>query len=282
MSSHSRSSSSSSSPPHSYPPARRSRASSSRTHKLPPSMLAAVSTFTSRVGPPRHVQPAGFRDFRGWLLRLNSSECHHVWDELFNSVAAAAGNDAHAIQLHKVQIVRSIVRMVVKPRADESSKLVSTNAGRQANKPRGSGSTLMSVLDEQLKRWQRGASMSYSSSSSLFNASSSSSPQACASSSAMRASLSPPYARTFSPIGKRARSSQHPRSPPAAASDRLPSLQQLLSGASASHSPLPSFQQLSESISRHNSRNNSRHNSPPPSDGSPRAHGKRRDYQSRR
>ncbi|CAN8064513.1 unnamed protein product [Agarophyton chilense] len=216
-------------------------------------MHSAVATFTARVGPPRHVQPAGFRDFRGWLLRLNSAQSHSVWDELFRSISAAAGNDPHAIQLHKTDIVRSIVRMVVKPRADESSKLVSTNAGRQAGKPRGSGSTLMSVLDEQFKRWQRSHGMA--SSSTAHHTWPSSPPRASSTTTPPRAT-SPSYTRAFSPIGKRAKGggSHGARSPPPT-TDRLPSVQQLLhaTGASHPHAPLPSFQELYDSIQRQNS-----------------------------
>lgn len=255
---HSRSSSSSSSSPLGRPHAtssssfRRSRPSP-RASKLPPSMQSAVSTFTARVGPPRHVQPAGFRDFRGWLLRLNSRQSQYVWDELFSQVSLAAGGDVHAIHLHKADIVRSIIRTVVKPRADESSKLVSTNAGRQAGKPRGSGSTLMSVLDEQLVRWQRASHMASSPAmgpySGMFP-----SPGRTSSVPPSRTSRAPSLGRTSSPIGKRGRDYSYgpSRSASVASADRLPSVQQLLSGTpvSPSQGPLPSFQELDQSIAR--------------------------------
>lgn len=51
----------------------------------------------------------------------------------------------------KEDVVREIVKCVVVPRPDESAKLVSTNAGRQASRPR-SGTTLMTLLDQQMSR----------------------------------------------------------------------------------------------------------------------------------
>lgn len=114
-------------------------------------MRRACFKFSDAVGAPTVVEPAGFRDFRGWLARLASRQSRHVWDQLLAAIATEVDCDPDALDSLKEDIVREIIKRVVVPRPDESAKLVSTNAGRQASVPR-SGTTLMVVLEQQLAR----------------------------------------------------------------------------------------------------------------------------------
>lgn len=127
------------------------RGRQARPSQLTGAMHSAVRGFSRAVGAPNVVEPAGFRDFRGWLARLQTREMRVVWDLLIANVAREVKCDAEALHSLKEDIVREIVKCVVVPREDESAKLVSTNAGRQASKPR-SGTTLMIVLEHQLAR----------------------------------------------------------------------------------------------------------------------------------
>lgn len=127
------------------------RGRQARPSQLTSSMHKAVRKFSRVVGAPNVVPPAGFRDFRGWLIKLNSKECRSVWDQLIATIARDVSCQMDIIHSLKEDIVREIVKCVVIPRPDESAKLVSTNAGRQASRPR-SGTTLMIVLDQQLQR----------------------------------------------------------------------------------------------------------------------------------
>lgn len=114
-------------------------------------MHRAVRRFAHLIGAPNVVEPAGFRDFRGWLARLAARESRPCWDQLLATIARDVNCDLDAVHALKEDVVREIVKCVVVPRPDESAKLVSTNAGRQASRPR-SGTTLMVVLDQQLDR----------------------------------------------------------------------------------------------------------------------------------
>lgn len=114
-------------------------------------MRRAAQKFSRAVGNPQVVEPAGFRDFRGWLTTLSSKHYVPLWDELLAVVAKEVKCDVNAVHGLKEDIVREIIKCVVVPRPDESAKLVSTNAGRQASRPK-SGKTLMVVLEEQLDR----------------------------------------------------------------------------------------------------------------------------------
>lgn len=127
------------------------RGRQARPSQLSPGMHRAVKRFARSVGAPNVVPPAGFRDFRGWLIKLNSRECRPVWDQLIAAIAKDLSCDVEAVQAMKEDVVREIVKCVVIPRPDESAKLVSTNAGRQASRPR-SGTTLMVVLEQQISR----------------------------------------------------------------------------------------------------------------------------------
>lgn len=142
---------SSSTHPDSYQAIRGRRGRQARPSQLSPTMRRAVSRFANCVGAPQVVEPAGFRDFRGWLARLASQDYRHIWDTLIANIANEVGCKSETIHALKEDIVREIVKKVVIPRPDESAKLVSTNAGRQASKPR-SGLTLMIVLEQQLDR----------------------------------------------------------------------------------------------------------------------------------
>lgn len=133
---------------------RRRRGRQARPSQLSSKMRKACHRFSDAVGAPTVVAPAGFRDFRGWLALLGSRQCRGVWDELLASIAKEVNCDSTAVHALKEDIVREIIKCVVVPRPDESAKLVSTNAGRQASRPR-SGTTLMVVLEQQLARVDR-------------------------------------------------------------------------------------------------------------------------------
>lgn len=133
---------------------RRRRGRQARPSQLSTKMRRACRKFSDAVGAPQVVEPAGFRDFRGWLALLGSRQCRGLWDELLASVAKEVNCDPVAVHALKEDIVREIIKCVVIPRPDESAKLVSTNAGRQASHPK-SGTTLMVVLEQQLARVDR-------------------------------------------------------------------------------------------------------------------------------
>lgn len=130
---------------------KRRRGRQARPCQLSSSVRAAVRRFALAVGMPNVVEPAGFRDFRGWLTGLASEAAIPVWDQLIAVVAQDVGGDAEAVHALKEDLVREIVKCVVVPRPEESAKLVSTNAGRQCSRPR-SGSTVMTILELQLAR----------------------------------------------------------------------------------------------------------------------------------
>lgn len=127
------------------------RGRQARPSQLSPAMHRAVRKFSRAVGSPNVVPPAGFRDFRGWLARLSSRDSRPIWDQLIAAIAKDVSCDIDAVHALKEDVVREIVKCVVIPRPEESAKLVSTNAGRQASRPR-SGTTLMVVLEQQLAR----------------------------------------------------------------------------------------------------------------------------------
>lgn len=127
------------------------RGRQARPSQLSPAMHRAVRRFSRAVGAPTVVPPAGFRDFRGWLARLSSRDYRPVWDQLIATIAKDVSCDIEELHALKEDVVREIVKCVVIPRPEESAKLVSTNAGRQASRPR-SGTTLMVVLEQQLAR----------------------------------------------------------------------------------------------------------------------------------
>lgn len=121
-----------------------------------PSMLSAavkeaIREFASHVGQPRVIEPAGFRDFRGWLAFINSQPALPLWGPIIDSVRSEARGDSRIIDTLKADVVREIVKIVVVPRVGESSKLVSTNCGRQCARPT-NGVTLMTILDRLLVR----------------------------------------------------------------------------------------------------------------------------------
>ncbi|CAN8075186.1 unnamed protein product, partial [Agarophyton chilense] len=113
---------------------------------LSSSVKTAVAQFALRVGQPRVIEPAGFRDFRGWLAFVGSRAAAAAWAPLVDAVLRDTRGDAAAIDALKTDLVREIVKRVVVPRPTESSKLVSTNCGRQCARPL-NGVTLMTILD---------------------------------------------------------------------------------------------------------------------------------------
>lgn len=136
-------------PTASSPPPKRRRGRQPRPSLLPAPLKRSVAAFAAAVGRPRVIEPAGFRDFRGWLAYISSPSAGTFWAPLVDAVYHECGGDAAKIHELKQDLVREIVKAVVIPRDGESSKLVSTNCGRQCARPKG-GVTVMTILDRVL------------------------------------------------------------------------------------------------------------------------------------
>lgn len=135
---------------------KRRRGRQPRPSLLSERVKAAVAHFALAVGQPKVIEPAGFRDFRGWLADIGSPSSHPYWAPLVQAVVQDYNADIRNIHQIKPDLVREIVRAVVIPREGESSKLVSTNCGRQCARP-SSGVTLMTILDRiftNLRQWR--------------------------------------------------------------------------------------------------------------------------------
>ena len=208
-------------------------------------MHRAVRRFARAVGAPNVVEPAGFRDFRGWLARLGSRESRPIWDQLIAAVARDVSCDVDAMHALKEDIVREIVKCVVVPRPDESAKLVSTNAGRQASRPR-SGTTLMIVLEQQLARVDYRLVQLVAEVPPPSSSSDDTSDDAVVMSDTMYA---PGFQRGSSSGAQRQRSTLGTQSP-----DKLPSVSDILGERrAASRQSLPSFRELDASIRKNGS-----------------------------
>ncbi|PXF40882.1 hypothetical protein BWQ96_09404 [Gracilariopsis chorda] len=132
---------------HPIPPStKRRRGRQPRPSSLSSSVKAAVLQFANQVGQPRVIEPAGFRDFRGWLAYVGSHSAATAWAPLVDAVLRDTNGHRSSIEALKEDLVREIVKKVVIPRHGESSKLVSTNCGRQCARP-ANGVTLMTILD---------------------------------------------------------------------------------------------------------------------------------------
>jgi len=109
----------------------------------------ACRNFSAVVGAPRVVEPAGFRDFVGWLQRIQTPALSSAWNQLLYSLLSDCRNSAVEVQKIQADVVREIISNVVTIRAGESSKLISTNARRQSSRPE-NGMTLMKIFDKAL------------------------------------------------------------------------------------------------------------------------------------
>lgn len=137
-------------------PPRRRRGRQPRPSLLSSRVKAAVAAFALQVGQPRVIEPAGFRDFRGWLSFIGSPSATAAWAPLIDAVLRDTASDLRRIDAIKHDLVREIVKAVVIPRENESSKLVSTNCGRQCARPV-NGVTLMTILDkmfDNVRQWK--------------------------------------------------------------------------------------------------------------------------------
>lgn len=140
----------------STPPVKRRRGRQPRPSLLSSRIKNAVANFANQVGQPRVIEPAGFRDFRGWLAFIAGPAAAPAWGPLVHAVIQDTDSTARTINAIKPDLVREIVKAVVIPRDDESSKLVSTNCGRQCARPT-NGVTLMIILDkvfENPRQWK--------------------------------------------------------------------------------------------------------------------------------
>lgn len=225
-----------------------------RSSQLTSSMQNAVRRFCRSVGAPSVVPPAGFRDFRGWLIYLNSRECRSIWDQLISTIARDLSNDVSAINAVAEDVVREIIKCVVIPRPDESAKLVSTNAGRQASRPR-TGTTLLTVFEQQVARVAHklpqlvndGTSSRFPPSDILIQNSS----PVTLTTSPTHISFYSPSSPDWSPPHRYRNSSQVTSR--LSGSHRMPSIQDLLSENTPVYRPLPSFRELDASLRKNRS-----------------------------
>lgn len=135
--------------------AKRRRGRQPRPCALSPGLRDAARAFARAVGSPRVIEPAGFRDFVGWLQLLASPAAADAWGRLTGAALADAGGDSARAQALQPDVVREIIANVIVIRPGESSKLVSTNARRQSTRPE-HGLTLMKIFDARLASAARG------------------------------------------------------------------------------------------------------------------------------
>lgn len=133
---------------------KRRRGRQPRPCTLSAGVRVAAAQFAASVGAPRVVEPAGFRDFVGWLQRLQGAGASDAWARLLGALLADTAGDTSAVQRMQPEVVREIIANVVVIRAGESSKLISTNARRQSARPE-HGVTLMKIFDRALSRAAR-------------------------------------------------------------------------------------------------------------------------------
>lgn len=139
------------------PPTKRRRGRQPRPSLLSNRVKRTVSNFAKVVGKPQVIEPAGFRDFRGWLSFIGGVRVAPYWVPVVDAVVHETNGDTKHIEKIKPDLVREIVKAVVIPKEGESSKLVSTNCGRQCARP-SNGVTLMTILDRifsDLHQWDR-------------------------------------------------------------------------------------------------------------------------------
>lgn len=129
--------------------ARRRRGRQPRPCMLTSSVRSAAAQFAQEVGAPRVIEPAGFRDFVGWLQYLASSHAAESWVRLVRTVVTDCEGDLDAVASIQPDIIREIIANVITIQPGESSKLISTNARRQSARP-AQGLTLMKIFDDAL------------------------------------------------------------------------------------------------------------------------------------
>lgn len=191
---------------------------------------AAAAAFATSVGAPRVVEPAGFRDFVGWLQRLQSPAAADAWSRLLTALLADANGDVASVQRSQADVVREIIGKVVTIRQGESTKLVSTNARRQSARPE-HGTTLMKIFDRALARATRSGQHTASASSQPVRPVLVHRPQ-------LPASHRPSPAAGFQPVHNHRSHSHRPRASISGGGRRQPQLR------------LPSMQELEESLRR--------------------------------
>lgn len=120
-----------------------------RQSLLTSSLRASITRFTSTVGAPV-LQPAGFRDFNGWLHTIAQPTYKNAWISLCHSFIIESTNvSTKNISTLKRDVIHEIINNVVKRKSHESIKLVSTNARRQSCIPP-SGNTVMTIFESYL------------------------------------------------------------------------------------------------------------------------------------
>lgn len=211
-----------------------------------PSLLSehlkdSVAAFVATVGGPSIIEPQGFRNFTGWLRHLQSASVASAWGALRTDILVDCSDCPQRIRRIQNDIVREIIKTVVKRRPGESSKLVSTNARRQCARP-ASGVTLMTILDRVLDLPPEPTPAVGSTSASTGLAPREESCSYSSGSDEDKAECAPKWEGT----PHFARALPAPVQPPAPVSAALPSIQHLLhpTGSSASVDRLPSISEL--------------------------------------
>lgn len=120
-----------------------------RQSLLTSNLRSAVARFTTAVGAPV-LQPAGFRDFNGWLHTIAQPTYRSAWRSLCHAfILESSRVPARLVPTLKRDLVHDIINNVVKRKSHESAKLVSTNARRQSAIPP-SGNTVMTIFESYL------------------------------------------------------------------------------------------------------------------------------------
>lgn len=120
-----------------------------RQSLLTSNLRNSIARFTAAVGCPV-LQPAGFRDFNGWLQVISQPSYKSAWHSLCRSfISESAKISSRQIPTLKRDVIHEIINNVVKRKSHESAKLISTNARRQSTIPP-SGHTVMTIFESYL------------------------------------------------------------------------------------------------------------------------------------
>lgn len=143
--------------------AKKRRGRQPRQSLLTSSLRNSIARFTGAVGSPV-VQPAGFRDFNGWLQIISQPSYKPAWHALCRSfISESAKISSRQIPTLKKDVIHEIINNVVKRKSHESAKLISTNARRQSTIPP-SGHTVMTIFESYLATVPSSSVTSYASS----------------------------------------------------------------------------------------------------------------------
>lgn len=120
-----------------------------QTTFLSSQMRIVIQEFSNDVGCPTFDESKGCRNFLEWLTHLSHPRFRSSW----RIVTEAAGRELfHHMETRFLQeeTIREVIKCVVKPRQNESGKLVCRSAHRHATELR-SGNSLFSVFQRHMK-----------------------------------------------------------------------------------------------------------------------------------